>query len=76
VAGNANLRELVRAFHWELPKDGPRTINGLITEYMEAIPQPGTSLLLNGYPIEILQTQDNAVKMVKIWPDLRKEIID
>lgn len=76
VAGNASVRDLIRAFHWELPKDGPRTINGLITEYMETIPQPSTSLLLNGYPIEILQTQDNAVKMVKIWPDLRKETHD
>ena len=76
VAGNANLRELVKAFKWQLPDDGPRTINGLIIEYMEAIPQPGTSLLLEGYPIEILQTQDNAVKMLRIWPDLRKEQID
>ncbi len=72
VAGNAGVRELVKAFKWDLPEDGPRTINGLIIEYMETIPQPGTSLLLNGYPIEILQTHENAVKMVKIWPDLRK----
>ncbi len=72
VAGNAEVRELVKAFHWELPKNGPRTINGLIIEYMETIPQPGTSLLLEGYPIEIIQTHDNAVKMVKIWPDERK----
>ncbi len=76
VAGNANVRELVKAFDWDLPNDGPRTINGLITEYMEAIPQPGTSLLLEGYPIEILQTQDNAVKMLRIWPDQRKDQID
>jgi Mg2+/Co2+ transporter CorB len=76
VAGNASVRELVRAFQWELPKDGPRTINGLIIEYMEAIPQPGTSLLLQGYPVEILQTQDNAVKMVRIWPDQRKDMLE
>ncbi len=72
VAGNAEVRELVKVFHWELPGDGPRTINGLIIEYMETIPQPGTSLLLEGYPIEIMQTYDNAVKMIKIWPDQRK----
>lgn len=72
VAGNAEIRELIKVFHWELPANGPRTINGLIIEYLEAIPQPGTSLLLEGYPIEIMQTHDNAVKMVKLWPDQRK----
>ena len=73
VAGSAEVRELVKAFDWELSEDGPRTINGLIIEYLETIPQPGTSLLLEGYPIEVLQTHDNAVKMIKIWPDERKK---
>ncbi|MES9843309.1 MAG: HlyC/CorC family transporter [Candidatus Sedimenticola sp. 6PFRAG5] len=72
VAGNANVKELVRTFHWELPLDGPRTLNGLIVEYMEAIPEPGTSLLLEGYPLEILQTQDNAVRMIRIEPEKRR----
>ncbi len=72
VAGQANVRELVRAFQWELPTDGPRTLNGLIVEHMENIPEPGTSLLLNGYPVEILQTQDNTVKMTRIWPSIPK----
>ncbi|MES9868898.1 MAG: HlyC/CorC family transporter, partial [Sedimenticola sp.] len=40
VAGNANVKELVRTFHWKLPTDGPRTINGLIIEYLETIPEP------------------------------------
>ncbi len=73
VAGSAEVRELVKAFKWELSEDGPRTINGLIIEYLETIPKPGTSLLLEGYPIEVLQTHDNAVKMIKIWPDKRKK---
>jgi Mg2+/Co2+ transporter CorB len=73
VAGSAEVRELVKVFDWELSEDGPRTVNGLITEYLETIPQPGTSLLLDGYPIEVLQTHDNAVKMIKIWPDERKK---
>jgi Mg2+/Co2+ transporter CorB len=72
VAGSASVRELVRTGGWELPTDGPRTINGLILEYMETIPEPGTSLMLFGYPMEILQTQDNAVKMVRIWPEQRR----
>jgi len=72
VAGSASVRELVRTGGWDLPTDGPRTMNGLILEYMETIPEPGTSLMLCGYPMEILQTQDNAVKMVRIWPDQRR----
>ncbi len=72
VAGSASVKDLVRTFHWELPTDGPRTINGLIIDYMETIPEPGTSLLLHGYPVEILQTQDNAVRMIRIQPDRRR----
>ncbi|MCP4126843.1 MAG: HlyC/CorC family transporter [Gammaproteobacteria bacterium] len=72
VAGNAEVRELVKVFKWDLPEDGPRTLNGVVIEYMETIPQPGTSLLLTGYPIEILQSDDHAIKMVRIWPDRRK----
>ncbi|MES9903841.1 MAG: HlyC/CorC family transporter [Sedimenticola sp.] len=69
IAGSANLKDLVRTFRWDLPTNGPRTINGLIIEYMETIPEPGTSLLLEGYPVEILQTQDNAVKLVRLTPE-------
>ena len=72
VAGSANIKELVRTMHWELPTDGPRTINGLIIEYLETIPEPGTSLLLEGYPVEILQIQDNAVRTVRIQPGRRR----
>ncbi|MDF1529622.1 MAG: transporter associated domain-containing protein, partial [Sedimenticola sp.] len=66
VSGSANIKDLVRTYHWELPLDGPRTISGLIIEYMETIPEPGTSLLLAGYPVEILQIKDNMVRMIKI----------
>jgi Mg2+/Co2+ transporter CorB len=69
VAGSANVKELVRSLHWDLPVDGPRTINGLIIEYLETIPEPGTSLLLEGYPVEILQIQDNTVRMIRIQPE-------
>jgi len=68
IAGNANVKDLVHSLQWELPKDGPRTINGLITEYMETIPEPGTSLLLEGYHVEILQTNEHAVKLVRFFP--------
>ncbi len=74
VAGNASIKELVKTFKWDLPTEGPRTVNGLIIEYLEAIPEPGTSLLLEGYPVEILQTQDNAVRMIRIEPAARRPV--
>ena len=72
VDGSANVRDLVRTFHWELPTNGPKTFNGLIIEQMETIPEPGTSLLISGYPVEVLQTQDNAVKTARISPRIKK----
>lgn len=72
VDGGMHIRDLNRMFHWELPTDGPKTLNGLILEYMETIPEPGTSLLLAGYPVEILQSKDNAVKTARIWPRLAR----
>jgi len=72
VAGSTNIRDLVKGLGLKLPTDGPRTINGLIIEYLETIPEPGTSLLLEGYPIEILQTLDNTIKVVRIDPHRRK----
>jgi Mg2+/Co2+ transporter CorB len=60
-----HIRELNRAMRWDLPHAGPKTLNGLIIEYLETIPQPGTSLRLYGHPLEILQTDDTAVKTVK-----------
>ncbi len=73
VDGSATVRELNRTLHWNLPTDGPKTLNGLILEYLETIPEPGTSLLLSGYPIEIIQTSGNSVKTAKISP-LSKEV--
>jgi len=68
VDGSISLRDLNRALRWELPTDGPKTLNGLILEYMETIPEPGTSLKLSGHPLEIIQTADNGVRTVKIVP--------
>ena len=71
VDGSTSIRDLNRVLQWSLPTTGPKTLNGMITEYLEAIPDPGTSLLLEGYPIEILQIANNSVKTVRIDPSLR-----
>lgn len=75
VDGSANIRELNRIMHWDLPTDGPKTLNGMITEYLETIPESGTSLLLEGYPIEIVQTGGNTVKTVRIDPSFKKKTV-
>jgi len=72
VDGSANIREINRIMHWHLPTDGPKTFSGLITEHMESIPEPGTSLMLAGYPVEIVQTKDNIVKTALINPATRR----
>ena len=69
IDGSASIRELNRTMHWNLPTDGPKTFNGLILEQMEHIPEPNTSILIAGYPIEIVQTKDNAVKVAKFNPN-------
>ncbi len=72
VDGGANVRELNRIMHWHLPTEGAKTLNGLVIEYLETIPEAGTSLLLNGYPIEIVQTSANAVKTIRIDPNYKR----
>ena len=71
IDGSANIRELNRSMNWTLPTDGPKTFNGLIIEMMEAIPKPGTSVLIAGYPVEIVQTKDNAVKTARLDPNFQ-----
>ena len=72
IDGGANVRELNRSMRWELPTGGPKTLNGLVLEYLESIPEPGTSLLIAGYPVEIVQTSSNAVKTARIKPAMRR----
>jgi Mg2+/Co2+ transporter CorB len=66
VDGGASLRELNKIMHWELPTDGPKTLNGLIIEYLEDIPEPGTSMRIAGHIIEIVQTKGNFVKIARV----------
>ena len=65
---SATIRALNRSMRWNLPMDGPKTLNGLIVEFLETIPEPGTTLKLADYMLEVLQTADNAIKTVRIRP--------
>jgi Mg2+/Co2+ transporter CorB len=68
VDGTSNVREINRSQNWQLPTDGPKTINGLILEMLETIPEPKTCLQIKGYPIEIIETDDNRIRSVRIGP--------
>ena len=72
VDGSITIRELNKAMDWKLSVEGPKTLNGLILEYLEQIPQPGTSLMLQDYPIEIMQTTGNTIKTVHLDPNWKK----
>ena len=73
IDGSTHIRDINRALSWQLPTDGPRTLNGLILEHMEMIPAPGTSLLIENYPIEITRADKNAVQTARVHPSLVAE---
>ncbi len=68
VDGSRSLRELNKKLGLKLPLDGPRTLNGLVLEHFEDIPEPNTSFRIGTHTLEIIQTQDRIVKSVKIFP--------
>lgn len=78
IDGSTHIREINRQLNIELPTDGPKTLNGLILEYMEFIPDARTSLMINGYPLEIMQIKNNMVKTVRVFaaPTAGPELAD
>ena len=68
VDGSANVREINKVFNWDLPEDGGRTINGMILEVLEEIPEVNRKVQIGHYAIEILDVQDNMVKQTRITP--------
>jgi Mg2+/Co2+ transporter CorB len=67
IDGAAYIREINKALDWHLPSDGPKTVNGLITEALESIPDSAVCLQFGPYRLEILQASENRVKSVRIW---------
>lgn len=68
IEGSASIRDINKELGWQLPNDGPRSLNGLIIEYLEDIPEANIGLRIAGYPIEILDVENNMVKLVKVLP--------
>jgi Mg2+/Co2+ transporter CorB len=66
INGGTHIRLINRQLGWVLPQDGPKTLNGLITEHLENIPESNICLVIEGYRIEVLQIQDNMIRTAKI----------
>ncbi len=66
VEGGKPLRELNRSLGLDLPLEGPKTLNGLILEHFQDIPEAGVSAKIGGIVMEVVQTQDKAVKIVRL----------
>jgi Mg2+/Co2+ transporter CorB len=68
VDGTANIRELNRAYNWTLPEGGPKTLNGLLLNALEDIPETGTSLRIDDYTIEVVHSTEHVVKNARVTP--------
>ncbi|MCW1873905.1 MULTISPECIES: HlyC/CorC family transporter [Erwiniaceae] len=68
IEGSANVRELNKAFNWTLPEEGARTVNGMILEELQDIPQPGATIHIGRYAVDILDVQENMIKQVRVTP--------
>lgn len=71
IEGSTLLRELNRKLGFSFPLDGPKTLNGLILEHLQDIPEPNTSVRIAGHALEIVQTQDRVIKSVRVYAPTR-----
>lgn len=76
IDGAAYIREVNKALDWHLPCDGPKTLNGLITEALESIPESAVCLKIGPYRLEILQSSENRVKTVRAWKASSKVTVE
>jgi Mg2+/Co2+ transporter CorB len=67
VDGATGLRDINRQLNLDLPVDGPRTLNGLIVEHLQDIPEVGVTVRVGNTQMEVVQTQDRKIKMVRLY---------
>ncbi|HEY9118983.1 MAG TPA: HlyC/CorC family transporter [Marinobacter sp.] len=73
IDGTSAVRTINKTLGWKLPTDGPKTLNGLITEALENIPDTNVCLKVSGHRVEVLQIKDNVVKAAIVHPKKRKK---
>ncbi|WP_413110940.1 CNNM domain-containing protein [Thaumasiovibrio sp. DFM-14] len=69
IEGSANIRDLNKGLNWHLPTDGPRTLNGLLLEHLEDIPESQLSVAVGGHQMEIIEVSENMIKQVRVFPE-------
>ncbi|MEZ8066197.1 CNNM domain-containing protein [Vibrio sp. 10N.222.54.F12] len=70
IEGSANIRDINKGLQWALPTDGPRTLNGLILEHLEDIPESHLSVQVASHPMEIVELEENRIKLVRVFPQI------
>jgi len=76
VEGTASLRSLNRKLGLSLPLEGPKTLNGLIVEHLQDIPESGVSVKIANVPMEIVHTQDRVIRTVRLFRPRIRETVD
>jgi Mg2+/Co2+ transporter CorB len=69
IDGSANIRDINKYLRWKMPTDGPRTLNGLILEHLEDIPQTKLNVRVADHAMEIIEVEENRIKLVKVYPN-------
>ena len=64
--GNSRIRDLNNFVNWSIPEDSSKTINGLITEYLDQIPNANVCVEIDKYRFEVLKIEDNSISKIKI----------
>jgi Mg2+/Co2+ transporter CorB len=75
IDGGTAVRTINKTLGWKMPTDGPKTLNGLITETLENIPDSNVCLKVSGHRVEVLQIKDNVVKAAIVHPKRSKRAI-
>lgn len=72
IEGSANIRDINKGLNWKLPTDGPRTLNGLVLEHLEDIPESYLSIEVANHKMELIEIAENKIKLVKVYPAKKK----
>ena len=64
--GNSRIRDLNNYLNWSIPEESSKTINGLVTEYLDQIPQASLCIEIQNYRFEVLELDENSISKIKI----------
>lgn len=74
IDASTYIRDINRELDWDLPTDGPKTLNGLIVEKLEMLPDNAVSLMIGDYRLEVLSIRDRRIRTARIWRTKSEEV--